>query len=375
MILSCGLVGLPNVGKSTLFQILTDSFDVVAANYPFSTIEPNVAKVPLLDDRLSNLFHLVKAEKIVPELIEFVDIAGLVEGASHNKGMGNAFLQHIREVDLVVHVTRCFHDPDIIHVMDRTEPDPVADFLIIETELIMADLMWLDKQKDTWSKKVAKNILTQEEANLLKKAYDFLSTSEAQSLRNYSWNPSEKQFLLKQGLLSMKPIIIVGNISDQEIKNPQKNVFYKKLLDYTAPFHIPTVAIAPLLEKDIKTMASSAEELNELFIEMGNGQSSLMGLAQLCHQCLGYITYFTAGEKEVRAWSIVQGTLAPQAAGRIHSDLEKGFISAKRLGYEEFLANKGWDGTVVRPTHYKADSLVEDGDVLLFLTSSHTKSK
>ena len=377
MSLSCGMVGLPNVGKSTLFQILTDLFDVVAANYPFSTIEPNMAKVPMIDPRLEIMRKLINAKRIIPETIEFVDIAGLVEGASQNKGMGNAFLQDIRAVDLIVHVLRCFESEDIVHVMDRIKPDPVADFHVINNELILADLMWLDKQIENMPKRLAKGNITLEEAATLKEAHTYLSASSAKALILYSWTEAKKNFLLNQGLLTIKPFLFVGNIDDDS-SDPLSNSYFADLNTYATAHTIPIVAIAPLLEKEAKTASASPEEAQQFLREMGHSGSALADLGVMAQKALGYISYFTAGEKEVRAWSIKDGTMAAQAAGKIHSDLEKGFISAKKLSYDEFVHNNGWNdkNTVkdgIKPMHCHKDYIVKDGDVLLFLTSAHTK--
>ncbi|HWI78680.1 MAG TPA: redox-regulated ATPase YchF [Ramlibacter sp.] len=361
MSLKCGIVGLPNVGKSTLFNALTKA-GIAAENYPFCTIEPNVGIVELPDPRLAQLAEIVKPERIVPAIVEFVDIAGLVAGASKGEGLGNQFLAHIRETDATINVVRCFDDPNVIHVAGRV--DPVADIEVIQTELCLADLGTVDKSLARYSK-AAKSGNDKEAAKLvqvLTKVQAHLN--EGRPVRTLPLNDEERALIRPLFLITAKPAMFVGNVDENGFDD---NPYLDKLRDYAAKQSAPVVVICAKLEAE---MADMSEEDKKMFLaEIGQDEPGLNRLIRAAFKLLGLQTYFTAGVKEVRAWTIHAGDTAPQAAGVIHTDFERGFIRAQTIAFEDFIAYKGEQGAkdAGKMRSEGKEYVVKDGDVLNFL--------
>jgi GTP-binding protein YchF len=361
MSLQCGIVGLPNVGKSTLFNALTKA-GIAAENYPFCTIEPNVGVVELPDPRLSKLAEIVKPERVVPAIVEFVDIAGLVAGASKGEGLGNQFLSHIRETDAIVNVVRCFEDENVIHVAGKV--DPISDIEVIQTELCLADMSTVEKGLVRYTK-VAKSGGDKEAQRLvdvLKKCE--IALNEAKPVRSIAFSKEELAILKPLCLITAKPAMFVGNVAEDGFEN---NPFLDRLREYAAKQNAPVVAICAKTEAELADMA---DEDRLLFLqEMGQEEPGLNRLIRAAFKLLGLQTYFTAGVKEVRAWTIHVGDTAPQAAGVIHTDFERGFIRAQTIAYEDFVAKGGEQGAkdAGRMRAEGKDYVVKDGDVLNFL--------
>ncbi|MFG5409045.1 redox-regulated ATPase YchF [Piscinibacter sakaiensis] len=361
MSLQCGIVGLPNVGKSTLFNALTRA-GIAAENYPFCTIEPNVGVVELPDPRLQALAAIVKPERVVPAIVEFVDIAGLVAGASQGEGLGNQFLAHIRETDAIVNVVRCFDDENVIHVAGRV--DPIADIEVIQTELCLADLGTVEKTLQR-SIKAAKSGNDKEAAKLvavLQKCQAALN--EAKPVRAVSFSKEEQAVLKPLCLITAKPAMFVGNVDEGGFEN---NPHLERLRAYAAGQHAPVVAICAKTEAELADM--SDEDRLMFLKEMGQDEPGLNRLIRAAFTLLGLQTYFTAGVKEVRAWTIHIGDTAPQAAGVIHTDFERGFIRAQTIAFADFIAHGGEQGAkeAGRMRAEGKDYVVQDGDVLNFL--------
>jgi ribosome-binding ATPase len=360
----CGIVGLPNVGKSTLFNALTQTAAAQAANYPFCTIEPNVGEIGVPDPRLDKLAVLGKSEQIVPTRIAFVDIAGLVRGASKGEGLGNQFLATIREVDAIVHVVRCFEDSDVTHVEGKI--DPVADIEIIETELMLADLDSLEKRVDNLEKK-AKG--TGEDAKQAKEMLDLIERSlillrEGKPARMVERKPEEEKLFHSLGLLTSAPVLYACNV--EEASAATGNEFSREVEERAKAEGAVAVVISAKIESEIATLRP--EERADYLEAIGLKETGLDRLVRAGYALLHLVTYFTVGPKEARAWTIRQGTKAPQAAGAIHSDFERGFIRSETISYDDYIACGGEAGA--RETGKMRlegkDYVVADGDVMHF---------
>jgi ribosome-binding ATPase len=360
MALQCGIVGLPNVGKSTLFNALTKA-GIAAENYPFCTIEPNIGIVEVPDPRLAQLAQIVKPERVMPATVEFVDIAGLVAGASKGEGLGNQFLANIRETDAIVNVVRCFEDDNVVHVNGRV--DPLADIETIETELALADLANIEKQIHKTAK-LARSGNDKEASRLLlvlEKCQAQLD--QAKPVRALKLDAEELALIKPICLITAKPAMFVANVSEAGFKN---NPFLEKLEAYAHAQHAPVVAICAAIEAEIADMPDDDKAV--FLADMGMEEPGLNRLIRAAFTLLGLQTYFTAGVKEVRAWTVRVGATAPQAAGVIHTDFERGFIRAEVTAFDDFIAFKGEHGAkeAGKMRLEGKEYIVKDGDVMHF---------
>lgn len=331
--LRAGIVGLPNVGKSTLFNALTAQESALAANYPFATIEPNVGVVAVPDERIGILERMIKAQRVVHATVEFVDIAGLVKGASEGAGLGNQFLANIRETDAIVQVVRCFDDDDIIHVEGSV--NPIRDIETIQIELALADLQSLEKRKDK-AQRGAKSgdKEAKRDIEIIEKLLPVLE--DGKPIRSLDLSDDEKAIVKKWFLLTSKPTIYAANVDEDSLMSPDDNPYVKLVKDFAAAENSETVVICAKLEADL--VALEEAERAEFLKDLGVDSSGVGELIKSAYRLLGLMSFLTAGEKEVRAWTIPIGTKAPQAAGEIHSDIERGFIRAEIIGYEDLVA-------------------------------------
>jgi ribosome-binding ATPase len=361
MSLKCGIVGLPNVGKSTLFNALTKA-GIAAENYPFCTIEPNVGIVELPDPRLAQLSAIVKPERVLPAVVEFVDIAGLVAGASRGEGLGNKFLAHIRETDAIINVARCFDDGNVVHVANKI--DPVADVEVIQTELCLADMSTVEKTLAK-SIKLAKSGTDKEAARLADVLTRCMAAlNEGRPVRSLDFSKEEKALLFPLCLITAKPAMFVANVAEDGFTN---NPYLDQLSAYAKTQHAPVVAICAKMEAEMADMDDADKQM--FLAELGQDEPGLNRLIRAAFSLLGLQTYFTAGVKEVRAWTVPIGATGPQAAGVIHTDFERGYIRAQTIAFEDFIHFKGEQGAkdAGKMRSEGKDYIVKDGDVMNFL--------
>lgn len=357
-----GIVGLPNVGKSTLFNAITKA-GAEAANYPFCTIEPNIGVVTVPDERVTKLTEVYNSKKTIYTTIEFSDIAGLVKGASKGEGLGNKFLGHIREVEAIVHVVRAFEDPNVVHVDGKI--DPVSDIETINTELILSDMEVLDRRITKTTKNLKGDKSLQKELDLLKRVSEFLG--EGRSARAMDLDEDEAAYVSSLDLLSYKPVIYAANISEDEVGNDD-NPFVKQIEEFAATEGSGVVTVCAKIESELADLDD--EERAEFLADLGIDESGLDKLVKTCYALLDLISFITTGEDETRAWTIKRGTKAPQAAGKIHTDFEKGFIRAETIAYDKLMECEGKLSLAKERGLLRSEGkeyVVQDGDIMHFL--------
>ena len=356
-----GIVGLPNVGKSTMFNAITNA-GAECANYPFCTIEPNVGVVPVPDERLDVLTEMYHPEKTTHAIVEFVDIAGLVKGASKGEGLGNKFLSHIREVDAICEVVRCFEDPNIVHVDGNI--NPIRDIETINLELIFADIETIDKKIENVKKKLKADKKCQEELNALEKVKKVLESGK--SARTIELNDEEKEFLKDTYLLTMKPILYIANISEEQLDKPFEEDGVKQVIEYAKQENAQVIPLCVKIEEELARL--EGQDKKEMLEALGLKESGLNRVIKASYDLLGLMSFLTAGEPEVRAWTIKKGTKAPEAAGKIHSDIERGFIRAEIVSFEDLVR----EGSMIAAKEKGLvrsegkEYIMQDGDIVLF---------
>lgn len=356
-----GIVGLPNVGKSTMFNSITKA-GAECANYPFCTIEPNVGVVPVPDERLDKLTEIYKPQKTTHAIIEFVDIAGLVKGASKGEGLGNKFLSHIRETDAICEVVRCFKDSNVVHV--DGDVNPIRDIETINFELIFADIETVNKRLDKARKNLKADKKYQDEINLLERIKENLENGI--SARSLEYNEEEQVLVKDMFLLTTKPIVYIANISEEQIENAEKDEFVLKVKDYAKKEKAEVIPLCVKIEEELSGLEDKDKE--EMLEALGLQESGLDKVIKKSYDLLGLMSFLTAGEPEVRAWTIKKGTKAPQAAGKIHSDIERGFIKAEIVSYKDLIQ----EGSMISAKEKGLvrsegkEYVMKDGDIVLF---------